>query len=196
VTPTDVERLAEGLPSAFDEVKHEEGFCWGGITNGPPGFIGAAIGLCRDGEEGYYLRADCPEAALAGILREIQGNPFRPALRRCGNQLAVLTKLSRIEAEKESRGNLWLVPGSDLVYDTTAPTAWLSWAGGTISRMVEAIYTERTVREGDLDCGRMAVLADALEEAGCNNETILGHCRAKGPHLLGCWVVDLLLDRR
>ena len=41
----------------------------------------------------------------------------------------------------------------------------------------------------------LPVLADALEEAGCTNEDILTHCRGPGPHVLGCWVVDLLLNR-
>ena len=39
----------------------------------------------------------------------------------------------------------------------------------------------------------MPILADALEEAGCANEEILGHLRGPGPHTRGCWVVDLLL---
>jgi hypothetical protein len=42
---------------------------------------------------------------------------------------------------------------------------------------------------------RMPILADALEEAGCDNADILTHCRGDGPHVRGCWVVDLLLGR-
>jgi hypothetical protein len=40
------------------------------------------------------------------------------------------------------------------------------------------------------------VLADALEEAGCGDEEILGHLRGPGPHVRACWVLDLLLGRR
>jgi hypothetical protein len=36
-------------------------------------------------------------------------------------------------------------------------------------------------------------LADYLEEAGCTNQDLLGHCRAPGPHVSGCWVLGLLL---
>lgn len=43
--------------------------------------------------------------------------------------------------------------------------------------------------------GDMPVLADALEEAGCNNEDIRSHCRQPGGHACDCWVVDLLLGR-
>jgi hypothetical protein len=41
----------------------------------------------------------------------------------------------------------------------------------------------------------MPILADALEEAGCTDSNILMHCRGPGPHVRGCWVVDLLLGK-
>ena len=40
-----------------------------------------------------------------------------------------------------------------------------------------------------------AILADALEEAGCHDLDILAHCRQPGEHVRGCWVVDLLLGK-
>jgi hypothetical protein len=42
---------------------------------------------------------------------------------------------------------------------------------------------------------RMPDLAEALERAGCTNADILAHCRQPGPHVRGCWVVDLILRR-
>jgi hypothetical protein len=42
---------------------------------------------------------------------------------------------------------------------------------------------------------RLPVLADALEEAGCSNADILDNCRGPGPHVRGCWVVDLVLGK-
>ena len=44
--------------------------------------------------------------------------------------------------------------------------------------------------EGKFD--RLPILADALEEAGCDDADALGHCRGPGPHVRGCWVVDLV----
>lgn len=41
----------------------------------------------------------------------------------------------------------------------------------------------------------MPVLADALQDAGCNLPEILDQCRGVGPHVRGCWVVDLVLDQ-
>ena len=42
---------------------------------------------------------------------------------------------------------------------------------------------------------RMPILADALQDAGCDNDDVLSHCRGGGPHVRGCWVVDLLLGK-
>jgi hypothetical protein len=45
------------------------------------------------------------------------------------------------------------------------------------------------------DFTAMPILADALEEAGCDQPDILAHCRGPGPHVRGCWVVDLVLGK-
>jgi hypothetical protein len=70
-----------------------------------------------------------------------------------------------------------------------------TWNGGTVLRLAEAAYAERQLPAGTLDPGRLAVLADALEEAGVTDAELLGHLRGPGPHVRGCWALDLLLDR-
>jgi len=46
------------------------------------------------------------------------------------------------------------------------------------------------------DFSAMPILADALQDAGCDNEDILSHCRdTNQPHVRGCWVVDLVLEK-
>ena len=42
---------------------------------------------------------------------------------------------------------------------------------------------------------RMPILADALQEAGCEDEQVLAHARGPGPHVRGCWLVDMVLGR-
>jgi hypothetical protein len=42
---------------------------------------------------------------------------------------------------------------------------------------------------------RTPELADALAEPGCTNQDILSHCRGAGPHVRGCWVVDVVLGK-
>ncbi len=67
--------------------------------------------------------------------------------------------------------------------------AWLAWNDGTVPKLAQAIYDERAF-------DRLPLLADALEDAGCTDAEILAHCRGPGPHVRGCWVVDLLLEKK
>jgi hypothetical protein len=62
----------------------------------------------------------------------------------------------------------------------------LVWNDGTVPKMARSIYDERAF-------DRLPILADALEDAGCTDRDILGHCRQPGEHVRGCWVVDLIL---
>jgi hypothetical protein len=43
---------------------------------------------------------------------------------------------------------------------------------------------------------KIALLADALLDAGDADEELLAHCRSGGAHVRGCWAVDLLLGKR
>jgi hypothetical protein len=45
------------------------------------------------------------------------------------------------------------------------------------------------------DFSPMPILADALQDAGCDHPDVLAHCRGPGPHVRGCWVVDLVLGK-
>ena len=100
-----------------------------------------------------YLAAAAREstaaAAQADLLRDLFGNPFRPA------------HIDR---------------------------SWHAWRDGVVRKMAQAIYDRR--RFSDLP-----IVADALEEAGCTESTILAHCRSGKEHVRGCWVLDLLLDK-
>jgi hypothetical protein len=73
--------------------------------------------------------------------------------------------------------------------------AWLAWNGGVVVRLARAAYEERRLLTGLLDNARLAVLADALEEAGCADGQILGHLRDGGEHVRGCFLVDCLLGK-
>jgi hypothetical protein len=64
-----------------------------------------------------------------------------------------------------------------------------AWLTSDVRALAHAIYAERAF-------DRMPILADAFQEAGCENEDVLAHCRsATAPHVRGCWVIDLLLGR-
>ena len=64
--------------------------------------------------------------------------------------------------------------------------AALAPKGGQVANIAWTIYDEQ--RWDDLP-----VLADAMEEAGCADADLLGHCRSPGPHVRGCFAVDLCL---
>jgi hypothetical protein len=73
--------------------------------------------------------------------------------------------------------------------------SWLAWSGGTILRLAQAAYEGRALPSGELEVGRLAVLADAMEDAGCTDPDLLSHLRGPGPHVRGCFVVDALLGK-
>jgi hypothetical protein len=69
-----------------------------------------------------------------------------------------------------------------------APAAWLGHPDETVLRLARVLYDEG--RFADLP-----VLGDALEDAGCTDEQVLGHCRSSGPHVRGCWLLDAVLGK-
>jgi hypothetical protein len=85
----------------------------------------------------------------------------------------------------------------DVSYAVAVGTITLDplWLTPTVTNLAEGVYEERHLPTGELDLTRLAVLADALEDAGCDNAEVLSHCRGFGPHVRGCWVVDLLLGK-
>jgi hypothetical protein len=105
----------------------------------------------------------------------------------------------------------WGISGADLVADRAAEHAAqchllrdlfgdpfqapqpveagvLNWGAGIVSTMARRLYEERAF---DL----LPILADALEDAGCDNAEFLNHCRGPGPHVRGCWALDLILGK-
>jgi hypothetical protein len=63
-----------------------------------------------------------------------------------------------------------------------------AWRTSNAIALAQSIYDDRAF-------DRLPILADALEDAGCDNADILNHCRQRGEHVRGCWVVDLILGR-
>ena len=77
----------------------------------------------------------------------------------------------------------------DIFGNPFQPITWHpSWRTSTVVTIAKTMYDSR-------DFSPMPLLADALQDAGCENEDILNHCRSGGPHVRGCWVVDLVLGK-
>jgi hypothetical protein len=77
-------------------------------------------------------------------------------------------------------GHLW----SPVRIDST----WRKWRDGVLVEMARSIRDERRFTD-------LPLLADTLEEAGCTDGPLLQHCRDSGPHIRGCWALDLLLSK-
>jgi hypothetical protein len=95
---------------------------------------------------------------------------------------------SQAAEERAQAGLLRCLFGPLLFRPVPLVQSWLSWNDGCIVKMANRIYEERAF-------DRLPVLADALEEAGCGNADILAHCRRPGPHVRGCWLLDLILAK-
>lgn len=74
--------------------------------------------------------------------------------------------------------------GNPFVYTVPDP----AWRTTAVLGLAAAAYADRAF-------DRLPILADALEEAGCDEPAVLAHCRRDREHARGCWVVDLLLDK-
>jgi hypothetical protein len=128
--------------------------------------------------------AALPDAAL----------PDRVFADRCANYAA----LAAADPTVEHGAQAWFL--RDLIGNPFRPlpplgSALLNWNGGAVVQLAGAAYELRTLSEGHLDPARLAVLADALEEAG-GDDLLLRHLRQQGAvHVRGCAVVDLLLGK-
>jgi hypothetical protein len=81
------------------------------------------------------------------------------------------------------------VPGYAEVSNEIGPhpvTCCPAWRIDTALSLARQMYESR-------DFSAMPILADALQDAGCDNEDILTHCRWQEFHVRGCWVLDLVL---
>jgi hypothetical protein len=77
----------------------------------------------------------------------------------------------------------------DLLPDPFGHVAWNSeWCTSTVRELAAHIYTAR-------EFDAMPILADALQDADCNDKRILNHCRVEKLHARGCWLLDAILGK-
>jgi hypothetical protein len=92
-------------------------------------------------------------------------------------------------AERIAQAELLREVFGNPIHPATVEQAWLDWNNRFVPEMARGIYEDRTFR-------RLPILADALEEAGCDDAGVLDHLRGPGPHVRGCWAIDILSERR
>ncbi len=90
-----------------------------------------------------------------------------------------------LASERAEQANL----ARDIFGNPFRPVAFdPAWRTDTAVSLARGMYDSR-------DFGAMPILADALQDAGCEDEQVLMHCREPGPHVRGCWVCDLVLGK-
>jgi hypothetical protein len=75
------------------------------------------------------------------------------------------------------------------------PAVKARWRTADVLALAESAYEARRLPSGRLESEGLCVLADALEEAGCDEGRILEHLRSTSPHIRGCWALDLVLGK-
>jgi hypothetical protein len=150
------------------------------------------------GGAGYQQAVRLPLKALLSrklTYFALSGAAGRPREGAESSEVVLPTGPARQAGEREAHAALLRCIFGNPFRRVAVDPAWLRWHGGTVRRLAEAGYQERQLAEGRLDLGLLAVLADALEEAGCGEQLLLGHLRSPGPHVRGCWAIDLLTAR-
>jgi hypothetical protein len=182
-----LERLADGgVPRA--EVEHAlRGACNAQFE--AETYAGDAKSVARGLAAGYVYRAfAAPPAATAGEARYYSRHAAVMTAGAAAQAAAGRAEGGHCRLLRDIFGGLFRPP------PPVAP-AIMAWNGGLVRTLAQAAYTERELPSGHLDPARLAVLADALEEAGCTSQEIIEHLRGPGPHVRGCWELDLLLGK-
>jgi hypothetical protein len=134
---------------------------------------------------------EAAEQMVDGLLQDYEFQSCwlftNPSLRWAVQQSLTHPSLHGVVQKKIQVAILHDVVGNPFRLITINPN-WLTWNDGTIRRIAQGIYEERAF-------DRLPILADALTDAGCDHADLLNHCRSEGPHVKGCWVVDLLLGK-
>lgn len=127
--------------------------------------------------DGYNLSSYVVAQDTSGCL----SSDYIPGDESDGPGRGVLTSDAEI-AEKEKLLR-------DIFGNPFRPVAFApAWRTSDAMSLARGMYKSR-------DFSAMPILADALQDAGCDNDDILAHCRGPGPHVRGCWVVDLVLGK-
>jgi hypothetical protein len=158
-----------------------EGFADGVLG---PEALRAARSACKyaGGRAAWYAAASSPAVAARNAAHSaLSGVAPASSLHAPPDAAAG----SRLAAERGAQAALLRCIFGDPFRPVTRDPVWRTTQ---LLAIAERIYCERLF-------GDLPVLADALEEAGCTDAELLGHCRDGGEHARGCWAVDLVLGR-
>ena len=140
----------------------------------------AALGLCQTTVRG-------PGALPHGVLMASSAAGHRDYVRRFPepSRGSVQDFFACEAPEKAAQCDLI----RDIVPNPFRPVAFdPRWRTADAVGLAAGIYEERAF-------DRLPLLGDALMDVGCDDEHLLAHCRSEGPHVRGCWAIDLVLGK-
>jgi hypothetical protein len=146
---------------------------------------------------GYQSGNDALTAAALSLFIQAVGWSLGAAGEWRQSVEAARSAMSQIEypTEEYLRAVLACLFGNPFRPSPPLPGAVIAWNDRTVPRIAQGIYEERLMGAATLDAARLAILADALLDAGCDNEGLIAHCRSEGLHVMGCWGIDLILGK-
>jgi hypothetical protein len=161
-------------------------------------------------DKGEVQKARKAAALVPQIRQRLRGTPaewaanvarflLHPSAAEASQTAAIRASIARAEsgattreAEDQSQFELLRdVFGNPFRHVTVSP----AWRTPEVASLAQAAYDQRELPSGHLAPARLAVLADALEDASCADPDLLGHLRGPGPHVRGCWALDLILGK-
>jgi hypothetical protein len=162
------------------------------VTQALPGYfdnpieLNARLAVLSANEKTMWRKVHFPNVAM------VLGH----AASQNGDVLSAAYK-DAVQLEKQAEASLVrCIFGSPFRPRLSPDLSILAWNGGIVKRLAEEAYEQRIMPAGTLDNARLAVLADALEEAGCQDPDLLGHLRQPGAmHVRGCWPVDWIREK-
>jgi hypothetical protein len=211
-----IEAWADGCASDIEMWSNVIGFCETESSTDPdehvflraiydlPAWYGAHMAILSMGGGNNSISAEEKWQTCADYLRCLFGNPFQwvTPIDPPGRPTDPPKRPNRLikTATTLATGLLRIMGGSPQCHYEQKPKpnekrtyitaiADPGWLTSTVVALAQGIYTDRAF-------DRMPILADALQDAGCENAAILDHCRdPKGVHVRGCFVVDMILDK-
>jgi hypothetical protein len=172
------ERYADGqatrdeLRSGSAAVEEIADFCADPIM-----WCGVAGAACMAAMDPPYGAADAAYIAAENVGRHA-ARVVDPGSDKLDENAMATERAAQCALVREVFGN----PFRMVVFDP-------AWRTTTVVALARQMYEVR-------DFSAMPILADALQDAGCDNDDILHHCYGEGPHVCGCWVVDLILGKQ
>jgi hypothetical protein len=136
----------------------------------------------------YFATFD-DEAASAFEKEHPMGADFDDMHSALKDEIGILIAVSLggseedFQKERQTQGAMLRDIVGNLFYKVPLDVSWLV---PPVLRLAESMYHSKRF-------DKMPELGSVLRTAGCTDENILRHCATADTHVMGCWVLDLLL---